>query len=223
MKQAIFLDFYGTVVFEDGENVSKISQIIFDTGKANNPSEVGAYWWKEFYNTFLDAHGAGFRTQREIEYESLTKTIEHFKSPADAVALSNMMFEYWRRPPIFEEAKQFFEKSPVPIYIVSNIDTGDILEAVKFHGLKPAGIFTSEDARSYKPRKELFAYALNAAGVKPEQVVHIGDSLSSDIKGAGEMGIDAIWINRGGREVPEGVMAVSSLLEVYNTPFFQNM
>lgn len=223
MKQAIFLDFYGTVVFEDGENVSKISQIIFDTGEVNSPSEVDAYWWKEFYNTFVEAYGAGFRTQREIEYESLAKTIEHFKSPADAVALSNMMFEYWRRPPIFEEAKQFFEKSPVPIYIVSNIDTGDILEAVKFHGLKPTGIFTSEDARSYKPRKELFEYALNAAGVKPEQVVHIGDSLSSDIKGAGEMGIDAIWINRGGKEVPEGVMAVSSLLEVYNTPFFQNM
>ncbi len=223
MKQAIFLDFYGTVVFEDGENVSKISQIIFDTGEAISPSEVGAYWWKEFYNTFVEAYGAGFRTQREIEYESLAKTIEYFKSPADAEALSDMMFEYWRRPPIFEEAKQFFEKSPVPIYIVSNIDTGDILEAVKFHGLKPAGVFTSEDARSYKPRKELFEYALNAAGVKPEQVVHIGDSLSSDIKGAGAMGIDAIWINRGGREVPEGVMAVSNLLEVYSTPFFQNM
>ena len=28
MKEAIFLDFYGTVVFEDGENIEKISKII---------------------------------------------------------------------------------------------------------------------------------------------------------------------------------------------------
>lgn len=38
-------------------------------------------------------------------------------------------------PPIFEESKEFFEKSPVPIYIVSNIDRNDILQAIEFHGL----------------------------------------------------------------------------------------
>ena len=29
----------------------------------------------------------------------------------------------WVKPPIFEDSKEFFEKSPIPIYIVSNIDT----------------------------------------------------------------------------------------------------
>ena len=142
------------------------------------------------------------------------KTINYFKSSADAVELSNMMFEYWRKPPIFEEAKLFFEKCPVPIYIVSNIDNKDILDAVEFHGLKPNAIFTSEDAKSYKPRKELFEYALKAIGLKPEQVVHIGDSLRSDVKGAMTVGIDTIWINRGGRQVPKGVKAVGNLIEI---------
>lgn len=216
MKQAIFLDFYGTVVFEDGELIRKISQIIYDTGEVNNISEIDGYWWNEFYNMFIEAYGENFRTQRELEYKSLAKTIEHFKSSADAVALSDIMFEYWRKPPIFEESKQFFEKSPVPIYIVSNIDTQDILAAVEYHGLKPAAVFTSEDAKSYKPRKELFEYALKATGLEAEQVVHIGDSLSSDVKGASAVGIDAIWLNRGGREVPEGVVAVKDLLEVFD-------
>lgn len=220
MKEAIFLDFYGTVVFEDGENIRRISQIIYDTGVVNDISEIRTYWWNEFYNLFVDSYGENFRTQRDIEYQSLTKTIEYFKSWANALELSNDMFEYWRKPPIFEESKQFFMQNPVPIYIVSNIDTKDISKAIEFHKLKPDAVFTSEDAKSYKPRRELFEYALNATGLKPENVVHIGDSLSSDVKGALSIGIDTIWINRSNREVPNGVCSVGNLLEVFNTKFF---
>ena len=104
MKKAIFLDFYGTVVFEDGENIEKISKIIQDTGGVN---------------------------------------------------------------------------------------------------------------------EEFFEYALNATGLKPEQVVHIGDSLSSDVKGASALGIDTIWLNRRNREVPKGVCSVGNLLEVFKTRFFK--
>lgn len=32
--------------------------------------------------------------------------------------------------------------------------------------------------------------------IKTNEVVHIGDSLNSDVKGAGALGINAIWINR---------------------------
>lgn len=221
MKKAIFLDFYGTVVFEDGESIEKISKIIQATGEVKDISEVGAYWWNEFYDLFVNAYGENFRKQRDIELQSLAKTIEHFKSSANAVQLSNEMFAYWQKPPIFEESKEFFEKCPVSVYIVSNIDTVDIMEAIKFHGLTPAAVFTSEDAKSYKPRKELFEYALNATGLKPEQVVHIGDSMSSDVKGASALGIDTIWLNRRNREVPEGICSVGNLLEVLETEFFE--
>lgn len=126
-----------------------------------------------------------------------------------------MMYEHWMKPPIFEESKHFFEICPVPIYIVSNIERIDILKAVEFHDLKPVAIFTSEDAKSYKPRKELFEYALNSTGLKAEQIVHIGDSLSSDIKVTASIGLNAVWINRRGKEVPQGIMAISNLLDRY--------
>lgn len=221
MIKAIFIDFYGTIVHEDGEVIKQVSQEIFDTGKVNDKSEIGSYWWNEFQTAFISAYGESFQTQRELEYQSLDKTIQYFNSSADAEALSNLMFEHWVKPPIFKEVKQFFEISPVPIYIVSNIDRDDILQAIKFHGLEPNGVFTSEDAKSYKPRKELFEFALNSIGLSAEQVVHIGDSLSSDVKGASSVGINTIWINRGDREIPEGVIAVGNLLEVYNTDLFK--
>ena len=88
MKKAIFLDFYGTVVFEDGENIEKISKIIQDTGEVKDISEVGSYWWNEFYALFVNAYGEAFRTQREIELQSLAKTIHRelfrFKSKQTA-------------------------------------------------------------------------------------------------------------------------------------------
>lgn len=221
MVKAIFIDFYGTIVYEDGEVIKQIVQKIFDTGKVNDKSEIDSYWWNEFQTAFISAYGENFETQRKLEYQSLDKTIQHFNSSADAEILSNLMFEHWVKPPIFEESKQFFNKSPVPIYIVSNIDRNDILQAIAFHGLKPNGVFTSEDAKSYKPRKELFEFALKSTGLSAEQVVHIGDSLSSDVKGASAVGIKSIWINRIGREVPHGIVAVENLLQVYNTKLFQ--
>lgn len=41
------------------------------------------------------------------------------------------------------------------------------------------------------------------------------------MKGVSSVGINTIWINRGGREIPEGVIAVENLLEVYNTELFK--
>ena len=52
MLKAIFTDFYGTVVHEDGEVIRKVSQEICATGKVNDISEVGSYWWNEFQTSF---------------------------------------------------------------------------------------------------------------------------------------------------------------------------
>ena len=213
MIKAFFLDFYGTVVHEDGEVVKKISQLIYETGKAESPSEVDSFWWKDFQNLFNNSYGNTFETQRALEKKSIKQTLEKFASNENIDKLSNYMFEHWVKPPIFEESKKFFEISPLPIYIVSNIDANDVLRAIEFHQLSPSGIFTSEDAKAYKPRKELFELALNTTGLHADAVIHIGDSLSSDVKGASSVGIKAIWLNRFNKENSCGVDSITKLLE----------
>ncbi len=213
MIKAFFVDFYGTIVHEDGEVIKQITRIISDTGNTDDRSEIDSFWWKDFQKMFTDSYGDGFETQRALEDRSIRHTLEKFGSDANADELSNMMFEHWVKPPIFEESKEFFEKSPIPVYIVSNIDTDDIRKAVEYHDLKPAGIFTSEDARSYKPRKELFELALRKSGLKPDEVIHIGDSMSSDVKGASAVGIRALWLNRFGKENNNNVDSITNLLE----------
>lgn len=214
MIKAFFVDFYGTIVHEDGEVIKKITKIICDTGKVDDPSDVDGFWWKDFQTMFMNSHGETFETQRALEEKSLVHTLEEFSSNANAKELSEMMFAHWVKPPIFEDSHAFFEKSPLPIYVVSNIDRSDVLDAIAYHGLHPAGVFTSEDAKSYKPRKELFELALYETGLRPDEVIHIGDSISSDVKGAGALGIKALWLNRFGKEVPDGVDNIVTLLDV---------
>ena len=213
--KAFFVDFYGTIVHEDGEVIKKITKIICDTGKVEDPSEVDSYWWKDFQIMFMNSYGETFETQRKLEEKSLIHTLERFGSNADAKELSNMMFAHWIKPPIFEDSKVFFENSPLPVYVVSNIDTSDILQAIAYHDLHPAGVFTSEDAKSYKPGIELFELALRSAGLMPEEVIHIGDSVSSDVQGAAKAGIRSLWLNRFGKSVPEGVESISKLPEAF--------
>lgn len=213
--KAFFVDFYGTIVHEDGEVIKKITDIIQKTGEAADRSEIDLFWWQDFQTMFQDSYGDTFETQRTLEERSLEHTLAKFHSDANAKELSNMMFEHWVKPPIFEDSKEFFEKSPLPVYIVSNIDTDDIRRAIEFHDLKPAGVFTSEDARAYKPRKELFKLALKKTGLKENEVIHIGDSVSSDVKGASAIGIGTLWLNRFGKSVPDGVRSITGLLEAF--------
>ncbi len=96
-------------------------------------------------------------------------------------------------------------------------------DEIHYHSLTPVMVFTSEDAKSYKPRSELFEMALKETNLKPKEVVHIGDSLNSDIKGASNSGINTIWINRNNKEIPDGVITVASCTEIFNTPFFSSV
>ena len=46
-----------------------------------------------------------------------------------------------------------------------------------------------------------------------DEVIHIGDSISSDVNGAGALGIRTLWLNRFGKEVPKGVDCIDNLLQ----------
>ncbi|MCR9832001.1 HAD family hydrolase [Vibrio parahaemolyticus] len=53
-----------------------------------------------------------------------------------------------------------------------------------------------------KPAASIFQKALNLVDVKPEEALHIGDSLAADIVGANNMGILSVWVNATGASNP---------------------
>jgi FMN phosphatase YigB (HAD superfamily) len=63
-------------------------------------------------------------------------------------------------------------------------------------------VVTSEDCKAYKPRSEPFKKALSILNLANEEVLHVGDSIRSDIQGAKAMRIPVLWINRKKRSFP---------------------
>ncbi len=49
-----------------------------------------------------------------------------------------------------------------------------------------------------KPDAEIFHHALSAAGVAPEEAIHVGDNIRDDVEGAEAVGIRGILIDRTG-------------------------
>ncbi|HIF5969855.1 TPA: HAD family hydrolase [Vibrio parahaemolyticus] len=53
-----------------------------------------------------------------------------------------------------------------------------------------------------KPAASIFQKALNLVDIKPEEALHVGDSLAADIAGANNMGILSVWVNATGASNP---------------------
>lgn len=57
-------------------------------------------------------------------------------------------------------------------------------------------VFISEDVGAEKPNREYFDYVFEKMGITDKrQVLLIGDSLTSDMKGGADFGIDTCWYN----------------------------
>ena len=87
-------------------------------------------------------------------------------------------------------------------------------------GLKDlfAGHVTARAAGAAKPDARIFAKLLQASGVEAHQVMHIGDDPLADVVGATRAGMQAVWLNRHGREWPAPFAApartISTLAEI---------
>lgn len=62
------------------------------------------------------------------------------------------------------------------------------------------GTFISQELRCIKPDPEFFSRVLKKLGVRAEECLMIGDSLSSDVAGANAVGMDSVWVNFSGKQ-----------------------
>ena len=201
--EALFLDFYGTLVYEDDRVIANIVQKIASASPVQpDPATVASFWWSSFRGLFDNSFSTSFQSQRDLESQSIKAVLRHFACTNIEPNIEEELFSYWVKPDIFPDTKDFLDKNVLPICIVSNIDRNDIQEAFRYHGLSFDMLITSEDAKAYKPRSEIFQLALAKMSLSPHQVLHVGDSLSSDVQGATRCGIDAFWLNRQGRSFP---------------------
>jgi FMN phosphatase YigB (HAD superfamily) len=73
-------------------------------------------------------------------------------------------------------------------------------------------VFSSCDTGFVKPEREAFAVVEAAARIPGGNILHVGDSLEADVKGARAAGWDAVYLRRGGAAAPGAVTALHELL-----------
>lgn len=201
--RAILLDFYGTVAGEDDVPIAAIcDQIARASPQGVTVGEVGTYWGRRFGELCSGSHGSAFRSQRGVERISLQEVLRHFDTDLDGEALSQVLYDYWARPALFPESKSVIARCNLPVCLVSNIDDVDLRSALRHTGLSFDHVVTSDGCRAYKPRPEPFQKALALLGLSHGEVLHVGDSLGSDVRGAQAQGIPVLWVNRRNRALP---------------------
>ena len=76
-------------------------------------------------------------------------------------------------------------------------------------------LLVSEEIGHSKPTKEYYDGVFKRIGFKKEEVIAIGDSLTSDIKGAIDYGIPCIWFNKHKKDlVSDATYQVDDLLKI---------
>ncbi|MCL4300587.1 MAG: HAD-IA family hydrolase [Anaerolineae bacterium] len=118
--------------------------------------------------------------------------------------------------PILETLK----RRDVPLGVVSNYGTHllDLLPKLNIFDYFDF-IIVSAIVGVTKPRPRIFEMAIEEAGVPPSQILYVGDNPVDDVEGANRVGIDAVLINRPGREPNTAARMIESLLEVERIVF----
>jgi 2-haloacid dehalogenase/putative hydrolase of the HAD superfamily len=203
--KALLFDFYGTIVEDADEYVVSICSEISRFSKLKvSSSEVSTYWFQIVPQMCSKYRNDNFRLLMDIGVESLHDVLQRFQCLLESREFMKRIQKYWKNPRIFPECKTVLSTRKIqemPKCIVSNIDNLYLESALRMHDLRFEHIVTSESSKSYKPHKKIFEYALLAVGLSPEEVVHIGDSLKTDVAGARALGIPVVWVNRENKDL----------------------
>jgi HAD superfamily hydrolase (TIGR01549 family) len=195
--QGVFLDFYGTIASGDVQAVEAVCrQVIEDYRLEAEAPKLAVQWGLRFFSAIEAVSCGDFQCLKQIERNTLIETIMPLTGPVCVEKYVARFNEYLARPTIFEEVREVLDALRVPVCIVSNADEHELRCALEHHDILPEFVVSSESSRSYKPEPGIFETALSLTGWSPDRVVHVGDSLHSDVGGAQRAGIKAAWVNR---------------------------
>lgn len=193
-KPILFFDAYGTI-FEDlkGTLLKTAGRIVRDQSIPLTAKEFLDEWTERFWLLIRQ----DFRSIKEANRESLELLFHELDCEVNTESYVEDLHSSWLKADPYPEVSEVFGKLVgFRKAIVSNADEDFLFKAIKDSGLSFEFVICSESARSYKPEPRIFQEALRACDCKPTDVIHVGDSLESDVKGANNVGIESVWVNR---------------------------
>jgi 2-haloacid dehalogenase len=199
----ISFDCYGTLIDWEAGILPVLRGVLGRHGQTVSDAAI-----LELYGEFeAEAESGAYQSYREV-LESVVRAfaghVGFDPTPADVSSL----YESVPRWPPFSDTVDALQRlaTRYRLTIISNIDD-DLFEQTRKHlGVEFAAVITAQQARSYKPSLHNFDLALDELEVRPEHLLHVGQSIYHDVIPARSLGISTVWMNR--KSARPGVGAV---------------
>lgn len=168
--------------------------------------------WQDYWPTVEDNWTLGSLDGASVSLEAWRRTLRACGCNDESTArfasqtASQLGRESYR---LFDDVLQLFtsvRRAGIRLALITNGASDTQREKLRVLGLEHwfETIVMSGEVRVAKPDPSIFDLALDRLSVAPEDVWHVGDSLTTDVAGAKAAGLTAVWLNRSGYSRNEG-------------------
>jgi putative hydrolase of the HAD superfamily len=168
----------------------------------SSADEAHALWnvdMETAYERFL-AGELGFEEQRRVRVAAFLGRIGRAAADPDAW-FAGYLAAFTRHRRVFDDVIPALDAlSGYRHGLLSNSSSRyqeDKLAAIGLRG-RFVSLVCSDEIGHAKPAPEAFLAGCSALGLPPDQVVYVGDKLTTDAHGALAAGLRAVWLDRGG-------------------------
>lgn len=191
--EALTFDCYGTLIdWESGAR--EVFVRVLSKKKMNiDIDEFLSRWFEE---DFRQIQGP-YRPYKEILKVSLRRVMEGFGidySEVDGEGFVSSIKSWKPFPDVRPALKSLKQK--YKLAIISNIDNDIITESIKLMNVDFDYIITAEDARTYKPSRKMFEYAIEKLSIEKDRILHVSFSPDYDLIPAKLFGMHVAWLDR---------------------------
>jgi putative hydrolase of the HAD superfamily len=194
--RAVFFD-VGGPIYDDENFVRAVRRALDDLRAEQGRAAVPEADFRAVYDEIRTRQAGSLRTAlatRLLGDETLRGALHERTRP------------YWVHPEgtLYPDVLPLLESlhGQVPIGVLANQEAA-VVDALRRDGVADYidiwGV--SAIVGHEKPSPELFRWAMSQAGAAPEQTVHVGNRLDTDVRPAKALGIRTVWVTRG--EAPD--------------------
>lgn len=184
-------------------------------------------WQKEIPSSFAKKNNVSFEEARKIVFSEYYKAlfiektrrwtdVEFWFERFDLGSVEDMLREAEKHVIIYEDTLEILKylKEKYKLIIISNAHLKFIDVKLRREGLRDYfdKIISAPEELGMNKNKSIFLTVADLLGVKPSEMVHVGDSIQSDFDAATIAGLNAILIDRSGDH--EGNNIIHSLLDL---------
>lgn len=141
-----------------------------------------------------------FVSYRDMWEKCFVSVFSNLGLEGDANAATKKIFKHMAVREPFSETLEIIDylSHRYTLGVLSNADADFLYPLLDRHKLSFSAVICSEDIQAYKPHPKAFQKVLTELNIHSSEAIYVGDSLTEDIQGSSNAGLQSAWINRQG-------------------------